>query len=75
MEDTGGKSGRRPGSHLHPAFARQWPLPWPWRLCERYPKMQAVRKTVYSLPAVQGYYASLEKVNVYQKFLMDVSKC
>ena len=40
-----------------------------------YPKMQAVRKTVYSLPAVQGYYASLEKVNDYQKFLMDVSKC
>ena len=39
------------------------------------PKMQAVRKTVYSLPAVQGYYASLEKVNDYQKFLMDVSKC
>ena len=47
----------------------------PKELCERYPKMQAVRKTVYSLPAVQGYYASLEKVNDYQKFLMDVSKC
>ena len=47
----------------------------PKSLCERYPKMQAVRKTVYSLPAVQGYYASLEKVNDYQKFLMDVTKC